>query len=105
MTFDAHIYETHKNAMGILLYLNRIKDKFQPETRKILVESLALNTIIYWLPVYGTTDTTLLQKVRRLKNFAAKICAKGARRSDHTTLFITQLSWLKIAKKVIFDAV
>ncbi len=27
----------------------------------------------------------------------------GARRSDHATPFITQLGWLKIDKKVIFD--
>ncbi len=28
MTSDVHIHTTHKKVMGILLYLNRIKDKF-----------------------------------------------------------------------------
>ncbi len=44
-----------------------------------------------------------MRRVQKLQNFAAKICAGGARRSDHVTPFITQLEWLKIDKKVIFD--
>ena len=53
--------------------------------------------------MYGTTNSTLLLKVQKLQNFAAKICAGGARRSDHATPFITQLEWLKIEQKVIFE--
>lgn len=46
--------------MSILLYLNRIKDVFEPETGKIAIESLALSIINYCVPVYGTTNTPLL---------------------------------------------
>ncbi len=99
LTFDTHIQEMHKKVMGILFFLNRIKDKFDINTRNIVFQSLALNIINYCLPVYGTTNSTLLRRVQKLQNFAAKVCVEGARRSDHATPFITQLEWLKIEKK------
>ncbi len=89
--------------MGHLLFLNRVKDKFESDTRKTVVESIALSVMNYCLPVYGTTNATLLRRVQQLQNFAAKICAGGARRSDHATPFTDQLQWLKIDKKVCFD--
>ncbi len=89
MTFDVHIQEMHKKVIGILFFLNRIKDKFEISTRKIVIQSLALSIINYCLPVYGTTNNTLLWRVQKLQNFAAKICAEGPKRSDHTTPFVT----------------
>ncbi len=102
MTFDIHIHETQK-VMGILLYLNRVKDKFEAAARKTVVESLAISIINYCLPVYGTTNTTLMKRVQKLQNFAAKTCAGGARRGDHATTFITLMNWLKIEQKFVFD--
>ncbi len=98
MTFDVHIQEMHKELMGILFLLNRIKDKFEINTRKTVIQSLALS-IKYCLPGYGTTNTTLLRRLQKLHNFAAKVCAGGAGRSHHDTPFITQLEWLRIEKK------
>ncbi len=53
--------------------------------------------------MYGTTNSTLIRRVQKLQNFAAKVCVGGARRSDRATPFITQLEWLKIEKKIIFE--
>ncbi len=103
MTFDVHIQEMHKKVMGILFFHLRIKDKFEINTRKIVIQSLALRIINYCLLVYGTTSSTLLRRVQKLQNFAAKVCAGGARRSDHATPFVTQFEWLKIEKNVIFE--
>ncbi len=98
MTFDVHIQEMHKKVMWILYFLNRIKDKFEINTRKIVIQLLALIIINYCLPVYGTTNSALLRRVQKLQNFAG-----GVRRPDHATPFITQLEWLRIEKKVIFE--
>ena len=62
-----------------------------------------MSTINYCLPVYGTTNNTLIKKIQKLQNFAAKICIGGAKRRDHATPFITQMKWLKIDKKIIYD--
>ncbi len=103
MTFDVHIQEMHKKVMRILLFLNRVKDKFEINARKIIIQSLALSVINYCLPVYGTANSTLLRRLQKLQNFAAKVCAGGGRRFDLATPFITQHEWVKIEKKVIFE--
>ncbi len=86
MSFEMHIHEIHKNVMGILLLVNRIRDKFDAATRKIVIQSLALSGVNYCLQA---TNNTHMRRVQKLQNFAAKICAGGARRSDHATPFIT----------------
>ncbi len=99
LNFDVHIHEMYKKVQGHLLFLNWVKDKYESDTRKTVVESIGLSVMNYCLPVYGTTNATLLRRVQQPQNFAAKICAGGARRSDHATPFIDQLQWLKIDKK------
>ncbi len=89
--------------MGQLLFFNRVRDEFDSETRKTVVESIALSAVNDCLPLYGITTGTLLSRVQQLQNFAAKICAGRARRSDHATPILAQLKWLKMDKKVIFD--
>ncbi len=103
LSFDTHINEIHKKVMGTLLFLNRIKDKFEKDTRTMVVQSLALSVINYCLPIYGSTSNTLLHRVQKLQNFAAKICVGGAKKSAHDTLFIAQLQWLKVKDKVVLD--
>ena len=103
MTFETHIRELSKKVMGTLLLLNRVKEKFDTDTRRTVVQSLALSVINYCLPVYGTTNATLLRRVQSLQNFPAKICVEGAKRSDHATPIIRQLEWLKFDKKLMFD--
>ncbi len=103
MIFDIHIHEIHKKVIGILLFLNRVKDKFEAATRKTVAELLAISIINSCLPVYGTTNNTLMKRVQKLQNSTAKICAGEARRGDHATPFITLLNWLKIEQKVVLD--
>ncbi len=99
---DVHIHEMYKKAMGHLLFVNRVKDKFESDTRKTVVESIALSVMNYCLPVHGSTNTTLLRRVQQLQNLAAKICVGGPRRFDHATSFTDQLQWLKIDKNFFF---
>ncbi len=57
LTFDTHIQEMLKKVMGILFFIYRIKNKFGINTRKIVIQSLTLSIINYYLPVYGTTNS------------------------------------------------
>ncbi len=49
--FDVHIHEMYKKVMGHLLFLNKVKDKFEPEIINTVLESLVLNVVNYCLPV------------------------------------------------------
>ncbi len=103
MSFEVHIHEMHKKVMGTLLLANRIRDKFDAATRKIVIQSLALSGVNYCLQVYGTANNTQMRRVQKLQNFAAKICARGARSLTMSLPSQHSSSGLKLIKKVIFD--
>ncbi len=69
-SFEVHIHELHLKVIGILLLVNRIRDKFDAAARKIVMQSFALSGINYCLQVYGTADNTQMQagaKVAKLR--------------------------------------
>ena len=85
MNFESHIDEIYKKVMGTLIYLNRVKDSFEPSTRKLVVQSLAMSFINYCLKVWGATSNTQLQRVQKLQNFAARVAIGNVRKYDHIT--------------------
>ncbi len=103
LTFDVHIHELSKKVMGTLMYLNRIKDKFEKTTRILVVQSLVLSLMNYCLKIWGTTNATLLHNVQKLQNFAARVAVGGVGKYEHVTPVITQLKWLKMKEKLFYD--
>lgn len=103
MRFDTHINELNKKVMGTLMYINRISNNFDKPTRLLIVQSLVLSLLNYCIIIWGTTNNTLLNKVKKLQNFAAKVAAGGARKYDHVTPILKELQWLNIGKKITFD--
>ncbi len=96
MSFEETVHEIHKKVTGILLLVNRTRDKFDAVTRKIVIQSLASSDVNYCRQADGTTNN-----MQKLQDFAAKICA-GDARSDHATSFITQLvGWFRL-RSVIY---
>ncbi len=94
ITFNVHIQEMHKKVMRISPFFNRLKDKFEINTGKFVIQSLALSIINYCLPLYDTANRTLV-RMQKLNNFPAKESVGGAKRTDRVTPFITRLEWLK----------
>ena len=103
LQFDIHINELCKKATGTLLYINRMSDRFDKETRTQIVQTLVLSMINYCLKIWGTTNRTQLQKVQKLQNFAARVAVGGVRKYDHITPTIRELQWLKIEQKCDYD--
>ncbi len=90
LNFDVHIHEMYKKVMGHLLFLNRVKDKFESDTRKTVVEFIALSVMNYCLPVYGTTNATLLRRVQQLQTSLPRYVL--VERRDLTTLLLSLIS-------------
>lgn len=103
MTFNKHICEMHKKVIGTLMYVNRIKDYFDKDTRTAIIQSLVLSIINYCNVIWGTTNTNLLNKVQKLQNFAAKIVDGKAKKYDHVTPILKQLQWLNVKDQVTYD--
>lgn len=99
MLFDVHIDEVTKKVMGTLMFINRISQKFDKSTRKLVVQSLVLSLINYCIVIWGTTNETLLHNAQKLQNFAAKVAVGCYRKYDHVTPIIKELQWLKIKEK------
>ena len=103
MSFDSHIDYIHKKVMGVLIYLNRIKELFEPETRTIIVQSLALSLINYCFIVWGSTSNMHLEKVQKLQNFAARIADGTTRKYDHITPVLNKLGWMRVKDRYEYE--
>ena len=68
-----------------------------------LCSPLYLALINYCIRIWGTTNTTIIKKVQKLQNFAAKLAMGGARKFDHVTPIMQKLRWMKIQEKYKLD--
>ncbi|MEL6989626.1 MAG: hypothetical protein AAGK97_17585 [Bacteroidota bacterium] len=78
LTFNLHIDEMIKKVTGILLFLDRVWDRFEPECRIMVIQALVLSRINYCLPVWGSTSKTQINRVQKLQ--LAKLCCKSGYR-------------------------
>ena len=103
LLFDVHINEISKKVIGMLMYISRISMNFDKSSRIIVVQSLVLSIINYCIRIWGTTNATLLQKVQRLQNFAARVSVGGLKKHDHISPAFKELGWLNIKQKHVLD--
>ncbi len=54
MTFDAHIHELNKKVSGVIMFINRVKDIFDKDTRITVIKTLVLSLINYGLKTRAT---------------------------------------------------
>ena len=85
------------------LNLNRMKDYFEPETRLIVVQSLALSLIKYCFTLWGSTSDIHLNRIQKLQNFSARVAIGTVRKYEHISPFLQQLGWMKIKEKYVFS--
>ena len=104
LSFDVHIRELCKKVMGVLLYINRIKENFDRATRHIVVQALALSLVNYGNIVWGTTCNSHILRVQKMQNFAAKVIDGKAKKFDHVTPILNELRWLTTEKQITFDS-
>ena len=102
LTFHSHIDELIKKVTGTLIFLNRVRDRFQPECRVMAVQALILSILNYCLPIWGSTNKTQLNRVQKLLNFAARIAVGGAKKRDHVSPIFEKLKWLKMKPRFIY---
>lgn len=103
LSFDSHIDHIHKKVTGILMYLTRIKDCLDYETRVMVIDALVLSIINYCSNVWGSANKTQIERVQKLQNFAARVAVGGIGKYDHVSPAIKRLNWLKIENKCSFD--
>ena len=103
LLFDGHIDAVCRKVNGTLIYLNRIKDRFDNEMRGMVVQSLAISILNYCLKIWGSTTKQQLQRIQKLQNFAAKVIDGKAKKYDHASPILNHLQWLTVKQKINFD--
>ena len=89
--------------MGILMFINRIKNTIAKDTRALVVTSLALSILNYCFIIWGSCSKTQMNRVQKLQNFAAKVASGKGRKFDRATPFIQEQGWLKMKEKYQHD--
>ncbi len=103
MLFDVHMNELNKKAIGILMYISRIGDSLDKQTRVITVQTLVLSLIKYCIRIWGTASDTVIANVQKVQNFAARVAVGEVKKYDHISPFLRELKWLKIKQKHVFQ--
>ena len=103
LLYDIHINEITKKITGILYFFNRIKERFDSETRIMIVQAIAISSLNYCLRVWGMTNKTQLEKAQKILNFAARVAKGGVSKYDHISAVLESLGWLRLEKKVFMD--
>ncbi len=105
MAFDTHVSYISRKVFGTIVYINRIKDNFNCKTRITFIQSLVLRIMNYDIKIWGTANTTHMNQIQKLQNFAAKVALGGGARRwrDHATPYIRELGWLKMRQKYKYD--
>lgn len=102
MLFDKHTDVMSENVTGVM-FLSRVSGNLDKPSRIIVAQSIVLSIINYCIRIWSTTNSTIIYKVHKLQNFAAKVAMGGARKFDHVTPIILKLKWLKIIEKYKLD--
>ena len=85
------------------MYISRISDRLDKQTRIIVVETLVLSLIEYCIRIWGTTSDTITSSAQKLQNFAARVAVGGIKKYDHVSPSFKELKWLRLKQKHVFD--
>ncbi len=82
MSFEKHINEINRKVMGSLTFVNRVKDYFDRDTCNVIVQSLVLCILSYCNTIWGTANSTHLNDIKKLQNFAPKVVDGKAKKTE-----------------------
>ncbi len=91
MQFDTHINELSRKIYGTIMYINRLRDNCNKNTSICVIQLLVLSIINHGNNIWGSTNTTLIQPVQSLQNFAAKVALEGVAKHEHVTPYLKEL--------------
>ncbi len=67
LSFDTHVTELVKKEHGIIMFINGMRDNFNKLTNIIVVQSLVMSIINYGISIWGATNITQVERVKKYK--------------------------------------
>ena len=101
MTMAAHISSLCSSLNYQLRNISRVRRFLDKDTCHLVVRNLVLSRIDNGSGLLFGCNTTDMQRLQRIQNWAAKlVCSR--RKYDHATPCLQELHWLRIEERIIF---
>ena len=99
LNFEAHVDGAVAKCFGILIGLMHAKHMFSAPVLTTVVDALVMSHVRYCSQVFGCANKTVLKKLQKVQNFAARVIS-GRRRYQHVSDVIKSLEWLPVAAMI-----
>ncbi|CAB3999650.1 Hypothetical predicted protein [Paramuricea clavata] len=100
LSYDDHISKLVSSCMRKLCQINRVKDSFDNETLKLVIETLVISKLLYCSTVWSNTSSNNINKLQSVQNFACRVIS-GVGKFDHITPTLRELNWLPVEKLLL----
>ena len=101
MTMTSHISSLCSSLNYQLRNISRVRRFLDVDTCHLVVRSLILSRIDYGSGLLLGSNTSDIQRLQRIQNWASKlICCRT--KQDHATPCLQELHWLRIRERIIF---
>ena len=93
LTLESHVKRISDRCFGILIGLANAKHVLPREAMPKLIDSLVMTHVRYCAQVYGSAGPTVIGKIQKVINFAARILS-NRKKYDHISDVLAELDWL-----------
>ena len=100
LSYDDHISKLVSSCMRKLCQINRVKDSFDNETLKLVIETLVISKLLYCPTVWSNTSSNNINKLQSVQNFACRVIS-GVGKFDDITPALRELNWLPVEKLLL----
>lgn len=97
---DIHINEVNKKATCILIYISRIGENLDKQTRVIDAQTLVVSLTECYIRIWGTTSDMVSSSVQKLHSFAARLEVREVKKYDHISPSFKELKWLRLKQNM-----
>ena len=102
LSWELHVTRVTNRCIGILIALSHVKHILPPDVLPRLIDALVFSHIRYCVQVYGSANLTVIAKVQKVFNLAARVLS-GRRKYDHISDVLRDLEWLDAQQFVKFS--
>ena len=101
LTMKDHVSNVCQSCYGQLFCIRRIRKFLSPDAAQTIVRALVISRMDYCNALLSTANGTVIAKLQRVQNFAARIVFKLPRRA-HITPALYELHWLPVSCRIHF---
>ena len=102
LSWELHLAAVTNRCIGMLIALLHVKHVLPRDVLPRLIDALVFSHVRYCVQVYGSANQTMLAKLQKVFNFAARVLS-GRRKYDHISDVLRRLGWLDAQQFVKFS--